>query len=93
MFFERICRKNPEEEEESNKVHGHDMISILIINICDTFICRPLKLIFQSCLESGKFANELKKVNVVPVHKKGNKQIIKKYRLILLLLIAGKIFV
>ena len=51
-----------------------------------------LKLIFQACLESGKFPNEWKKANVVPVHKKGDKQILKNYRPISLLPIAGKIF-
>ena len=65
---------------------------IRMIEICDTSICRPLKLIFQSCLESGKFPYEWKKVSVVPVHKKGDKQILKNYRLISLLPIAGKIF-
>ena len=53
------------------------MISIQMIKICDTYIWRPLKLIFQSCLESWKFPIESKKANVVPVHKKGNKQILK----------------
>ena len=43
---------------DPNKAHGHDMISIRMIKICDTSICRPLKLIFQSCLESGKFPTE-----------------------------------
>ena len=40
---------------DPNKAHGHEMISIRMIEICDTSICRPLKLIFQSCLESGSF--------------------------------------
>ena len=77
---------------DPNKAHGHDMNSIRMINICDTSICRPLKLIFQSCLESGKFSTEWKKTNVVPVHKKGDKKILKNYRPISLLPIAGKIF-
>ena len=77
---------------DPNKAHRHDMISIRMIKICDTSICRPLKLIFQACLESGKFPNEWKKANVVPVHKKGDKQILKNYRPISLLPIAGKIF-
>ena len=55
---------------DPNKAHGHDMISIRMIKICDTSICRPLKLIFQACLESEKFPNEWKKANVAPVHKK-----------------------
>ena len=77
---------------EPNKAHEHNMISIRMIKICDTSICRPLQLIFQSCLESGKFPNEWKKANVAPVHKKGGKEILKNYRPISLLPIAGKIF-
>ena len=65
------------------------MISIRMMKICDTSVCRPLKLIFQSCLKKGKFPTEWKKANVVPVHKKGDKQILKNYRPILLLPIAG----
>ena len=68
------------------------MNSIRMINICDTSICRPLKLIFQSCLESEKFSTEWKKANVVLVHKKGDKKILKNYRPISLIPIAGKIF-
>ena len=63
-----------------------------MIKICDTSVCRPLKLIFQSCLESGKFPIEWKKANVAAVHKKGDTQILKNYRPTLLLPIAGKIF-
>ena len=55
-------------------------------------LCRPLKIIFQSCLESGKFPIEWKKANVVPVHKKGDKQRLKNCRTISLLPTAGKIF-
>ena len=68
------------------------MVTIQMIKICDTSIWRPLKLIFQSCFESGKFTNEYTKSNIFPVHKKGDKQIIKNYRPISLLSIAGKLF-
>ena len=61
------------------------MISTRMIKIFDTSIRRPLKLIFQSCLEREK-------ANVVSVHKKGDKRILKNYRPISLLPIAGKIF-
>ena len=37
---------------DPNETHGHEIISIRMIKICDTSIRRPLKLIFQSCLES-----------------------------------------
>ena len=57
---------------DPNKAHGHDMISIRIVKICDDSICKPLKLVFQSCLESGTFPSEWKKANVVPIHEKGD---------------------
>ena len=55
------------------------MISIRKVEICDDSICKPLKLIFQSFLESGTFASECKKANVFPVHKMGDKQTLKNY--------------
>ena len=48
------------------------MTSIRMIEICDISICRPLRLIFKSFLESRKFPIEWKKANVVPVHYKGD---------------------
>ena len=62
-----------------SKAHGHDMISIWMIKICDASICKPLELIFRSCLENGKFPTERKRANVNPPHKKGDKQNLKNY--------------
>ena len=52
---------------------------------------KPLELIFKSCIKSRKFPIEWEKANVVPVHKKNNKQLIENYRLISLLPVCGKI--
>ena len=68
------------------------MISIRIIKICDASICKPLELIFRSCLENGAFPAIRKKANVAPVHKKGDKQNLKNYRPISLIHVAGKNF-
>ena len=46
------------------------MISIRLLKLCGKSICKPLDLIFQSCIKQGKFPTEWKKANVVPVHKK-----------------------
>ena len=73
---------------DPNKALGHDMISIWIIKICDGSIGKPL----GSSLENGKFPTKWRKANVVPAHKKGNKQNLKNYRPISLLPVAGKIF-
>ena len=77
---------------DSNKAHGHDMISICMLKICGNSIYKPLQLIFRSCTENGKFPSEWKKANVVPIHKKGNKQTLENYRPVSLLPIYGKIF-
>ena len=77
---------------DPNKAHGYDMISIRMLKICDKSICKLLELIFQSCIKHGKFPNEWKMTNVVPVHKKSNKQILENYRPVSLLPICGKVF-
>ena len=43
---------------DPNKVHDYDVISICMSKICDKSICKPLELIFQSCIKHGKFPNE-----------------------------------
>ena len=57
-----------------SKAHGHDMISIRMLKICDESICKPLSIIFRSCLENGKFPSEWKKANVLPISKKKKKK-------------------
>ena len=76
---------------DSNKAHRHDMISIRMLKICGKSIIKPLLMIYKKCLEKGHFPNELKKANVVPVHKKNDKQLLKNYRPISLLPICGKV--
>ena len=59
------------------KANGHDMLSIWIIKLCMSSICKPLSIIFSDCLKKGKFSSDWKKADVVPVHKKGDKQCLK----------------
>ena len=75
-----------------NKAHDLDMISICMIKICGISIYKPLEIIFQNCLRSGKFPSEWKKANVVSTFKKGDKQCIKNYRPVSLLPVCGKVF-
>ena len=77
---------------DSNKAHGHDAISIRMLKICGSFVFRPLQIIYKSCLHRGKFPQELQKANVLPVHKKNDKQLVKNYRPTSLLPLCGKIF-
>ena len=77
---------------DPNKAHGHDKISIRMLKLSDKAICKPLHMIFTSCLETGVFPIHWKKANVVPIHKKESKQLVKNYRPVSLLPICGKVF-
>ena len=67
------------------------MISILMLKICYKSICKPLGIIFLSCLEIGKFPSEWKKANVGSVFRKKLKQELKNYCPICLLPVSSKI--
>ena len=75
-----------------NKAHGHDEISIRMIQLCGDSIILPLKIIFENALRTGCFPDSWKKGNIIPVHKKSSKQDVSNYRPISLLPIFGKIF-
>ena len=64
----------------SNKAHGFDNIAL------------TLKLLFETKLKEKKFPDIWKLANVVPVHKKEEKKLLKNYRPISLLPIFSKIF-
>ena len=49
-------------------------------------------MIFKNCLQTGTFLNNWKKSNVVPVHRKGDKQLLQNCHPVLLLPICNKIF-
>ena len=44
--------------------------------MCDELIAPPLKIIFDTALKSGTYPDKWKRTNVVPVHKKGSKNIL-----------------
>ena len=76
----------------SYDISRSNMISIRMLKFFDESICKPLGIIFRSCLENGKFPSQWKKANVVDAFKKNNKQELKNYRPISLLPVSGKIF-
>ena len=60
--------------------------------LCGDSICKALALILKTYLQNGRFPLEWKKVNVAPIHKKGDKQTIKNFHPVSLLPICRKIF-
>ena len=85
VIFQLIKNLDP------NKAHGHDEISVKMLKLLTPSICKPLTLLFENCLTSGEFPNLWKKSNIVPVHKKGDKQLIKNYRPVSLFPICRKL--
>ena len=75
-----------------NKAHGHNDLSVRMIKLCGQSIVKLLSIILKNFIDNGVFPDIWKKSNIIPVHKKGDKQIIDKYRPVSLLPICGKIF-
>ena len=68
------------------------MFRIRMLRLCRDSIWKSLKIIFKNCLKEGIFPDEWKKANVVPIHKKNDKQILSNYRPVSLLPVCSKIF-
>ena len=62
---------------DSNKAHGCDNISTKAIQICGESIALPLKLLFETGLKEEKFPDIWKLTNIVPFHKKVEKNLLK----------------
>ena len=96
----RLCTLHFDEEKlikiirnlNVHKAHGHDDISIRMIKICDKSILKPLIVLFENSTKSSYYPDIWKKSNIIPVHKKNDKQLVNNYRPISLLPIFGKIF-
>ena len=76
---------------DPNKAHGADNISIGILKICGSSICKPLEMIFKQWIDSGVFSSKWKKANTVSICKKGDKQALENYCPVSLLPICGQI--
>ena len=62
-----------------------------MLKFCGPSIYKPLEKYFHQLTEISVFPSEWKKSNIDSIHKKEDKQILKKYRLVSLLPICGKI--
>ena len=67
-------------------------MSVHMVKICGEPLVKPLFNIFQFSLETGNFPSIWKRGNIVPLHKRGNKDLINNYRPVSLLSIFSKIY-
>ena len=77
---------------KTHKDHAHDDIPIRMIKICDKSLLKPLIIWFQNSTMSSHYPDIWKKSNIIAVHKKNDKQVVKNYRPTSLLPIFGKLF-
>ena len=78
---------------DSNKVHGDNMISIRWLKLRDKSICKPLNIIFKSCLTQGLFPSEWKEIKSrTNSQKKKKSKPFKNCRPVSLLPICSKVF-
>ena len=75
-----------------NKSHGPDGINGKILRNCAVSIAYPLSILFNLSFSTGHIPSEWKLANIVPVHKKGDKNAIENYRPISLTCLIMKIF-
>ena len=74
------------------KAHGYDDIFITTIKICDKSLAKTLSILLKSSTKSSYCPDIWKRSNILPIHKKNNKQLVNNYRPISLLSIFGKMF-
>ena len=79
ILFQILIRKLISLTLDSTKAHGCDNLSIRIIKICNESITIPLEIVFDESLKNGIFPEIWKRANVVPVHKKDDKSLVKNY--------------
>ena len=70
---------------------GHDNISSNVLKIIAMEISPCLTLIINQVLSTGQFQKNLKTVKVIPIHKTGDKSLMKNYRPIFILPVVSKI--
>ena len=84
--------KSQLENLKTNKATGIDDISAKFLKMAAPIICKPLSHLLNLSIQSGEYPKMLKKANVTPIFKKGNKSDPNNYRPISVLPIISSIF-
>ena len=73
------------------KSHGYDGINSEILELGAEVLAVPLTYIINHSIVTGKYPSNWKLSKIVPLHKKGDKKILKNYRPVSLLSVPGMI--
>ena len=74
----------------SKNSSGYDQISNILLKRLKKSISEPLSIIFNQSLQSGIFPDSMKIAEIIPLFKRGSKQLIENYRPISLLITMSK---
>ena len=74
-----------------NKTSGPDLIESITLKSCCEALLPYMKILFNSSIQSSEIPQDFKDANVVPIFKKGDKQLSCNYRPVSLTSILGKI--
>jgi hypothetical protein len=77
---------------KSSQTHGYDEILNNILKACKNFISEPISYLCNRALLEGIFPDRLKYATIVPIYKKGDKNLESHYRPISILTSISKIF-
>ena len=58
-----------------HKAHGYDDISIRMIKICGKSLLEPVIILFKNSTKSFHYPDIWNRSNIIPVHKKNDKQL------------------
>ena len=75
----------------TNKAQRSDGIHGCLLKNCSKSLCKPLSIMFKLSYNGGILSSEWKSANIVPVHKKGDKDLVNIYRPISLISLTAKI--
>ena len=76
---------------KSKKSFGHDGISSQVLKIGAKILVIPLTYIINTSILTRKFPTNWKIAKVIPLYKKGDKKVLKNYRSVSLLSVAGMV--
>ena len=90
IFDEKLVRKKLEALKPT-KASGPDCIHPMVLKKTAEDVALPLSMLFRKSFESDVLPDDWKRADVIPIHKKGNRNDVENYRPVSLTSIACKL--